>query len=111
MITAVTRTWDEAQGLTIDGRRQDRRRRLGLRGRQLSGNFAVVRYLTDGQLDTSSAARASGDPPVAEGTRADQGSAVLLQIDDAHPGRPGARRPANANGGSNSDFAVTRYWR
>jgi hypothetical protein len=48
--------------------------------------------------------------PVARGTRADQGSAILLQTD--------ARIPAvrvlvagEANGGSNSDFAVARYWR
>ena len=48
--------------------------------------------------------------PVAPGTGRDQGNAVLLQIDDRIP----AVRvlvAGQANGSSNSDFAVTRYWR
>jgi uncharacterized delta-60 repeat protein len=75
-----------------------------------AGNFAVLRYLTDGQLDTTFGGTGMVVTPVAEGTRSDQGSAILLQTDDRIP----AVRvlvAGQANGGPNSDFAIARYWR
>ena len=75
-----------------------------------AGNFAVLRYLTDGQLDTTFGGTGMVITPMAEGTRADQGNAILLQTDDRIP----AVRvlvAGQANAGSNYDFAVARYWR
>jgi hypothetical protein len=46
---------------------------------------------------------------VAAGTKADQATAVLLQIDERIPAvRVVAAGSAN---GSNNDFAITRHWR
>jgi hypothetical protein len=47
--------------------------------------------------------------PVASGTKADQASALLLQIDERIPAvRVVVAGSAN---GSNNDFAIARYWR
>jgi len=110
VITSVTSTWDEARGLTIDADG-----RLIVAGwayevGSSAGNFAVVRYLTDGQVDTTFGGTGMVITPVAEGTRADEGNAILLQSDERVP----AVRvlvAGQANGGSNSDFAIARYWR
>jgi hypothetical protein len=48
--------------------------------------------------------------PVAQASRADQASAILLQVDDRIPAVR-VLGAGSANRGSNSDFAITRYWR
>ena len=106
-----TSNWDEAQGLAIEADGKIVVAGWAYEGNSSAGNFAVVRYLTDGQLDTTFGGTGMVITPVAEGdARRDQGSAVLLQTDDRIP----AVRvlvAGQANGGRNSDFAVTRYWR
>ena len=111
-MTAVqTSNWDEAQALAIEADGKIVVAGWAYEGDSSGGNFALLRYLTDGQLDTSFGGTGMVITPVAEGTTGrDQGSAVLLQTDDRIP----AVRvlvAGQANGGPNSDFAVTRYWR
>ena len=110
VITAVTSTWDEARGLTIDGDGKLIVAGWAYEVGSAAGNFAVVRYLTDGQVDTTFGGTGMVITPVADGTRADEGNAILLQTDERIP----AVRvlvAGQANGGSNSDFAIARYWR
>jgi uncharacterized delta-60 repeat protein len=111
VVTAVqTSNWDEAQGLAIEGDGKIVVAGWAYEANSSAGNFAVLRYQADGQLDPTFGGTGMVITPVAEGTRADQGSAVLLQTDDRIP----AVRvlvAGQANGGPNSDFAVTRYWR
>jgi uncharacterized delta-60 repeat protein len=99
----------EAQGLAIDADGKLVVAGWASEANSTAGNFAVLRYLTDGQLDTTFGGTGMVITPVAEGTRGDQASAVLLQADDRIP----AVRVllAGQASGSNSDFAVTRYWR
>jgi uncharacterized delta-60 repeat protein len=110
VITAVTSTWDEARGLTIDGDGKLIVAGWAYEVGSSAGNFAVVRYLTDGRVDTTFGGTGMVITPVADGTRADEGNAILLQTDERIP----AVRvlvAGQANGGSNSDFAIARYWR
>ena len=111
VITTVPSTREAvAQGLAIDGEGKIVVGGWASEPNSSAGNFAVLRYLTDGQLDTTFGGTGMVITPVAEGTRADQGNAVLLQTDDRIP----AVRvlvAGQASGGSNYEFAVTRYWR
>jgi uncharacterized delta-60 repeat protein len=111
VITAVQASnWDEAQGLALDGDGKIVVAGWAYEASSSAGNFAVLRYSADGALDPTFGGTGVVVTPVASGTRADQGSALLLQSDDRIP----AVRvlvAGYANGGSNSDFAVTRYWR
>ncbi|HEY5448164.1 MAG TPA: hypothetical protein VIQ54_05405 [Polyangia bacterium] len=111
VITPVPSSRDaEAQGLAIDGDGKIIVAGWATEANSSAGNFAVLRYLTDGQLDTTFGGTGMVITPMAEGTRADQGNAILLQTDDRIP----AVRvlvAGQANAGSNYDFAVARYWR
>src|SRR5262245_1194483 len=98
-----------AQGIAIDGAGKIVVGGWASEPNSSAGNFAVLRYLTDGQLDATFGGTGMVITPVAEGTRADQGSAMLLQVDDRVP----AVRvlvAGQANAGPNYDFAITRYW-
>jgi uncharacterized delta-60 repeat protein len=110
VVTKVSATnRNEAQGLAIQ---DDGRIVLGgwaWEGVSSAGNFALARYMDDGLLDPTFGGTGTVLTPVAAGTKADQASAVLLQIDDRIP----AVRVVAAGyaSGSNYDFAITRYWR
>ena len=69
----------------------------------------VARYLTDGQLDPAFAGSGVVVTPVAAGTKGDQAMAIAIQHDERVP----THRVITAGFASvtNSDFAVTRYWR
>ena len=74
-----------------------------------SGNFALVRYDGQGHLDPSFGGSGTVLTPVAAPTKPDQATAVVLQSD---PRIPAVRvLVAGYASGSNSDFAVTRFWR
>jgi len=111
VITPVPSSRDaEAQGLAIDADGKIIVAGWATEANSSAGNFAVLRYLTDGQLDTTFGGTGMVITPMAEGTRADQGNAIVLQTDDRVPGVR-VLVAGQANGGSNYDFAVARYWR
>ncbi len=110
IVTALSATnWDEAQAITVDTAGKLVVAGWVYEGNSSSGNFAVMRYLTDGTLDPQFAGTGIVITPVAAGTKADQATAVAIQIDDRVP----THRVITAGYASttNSDFAVTRYWR
>ena len=109
-MTPVSATnWDEAQGLALENDGKIVVAGWAYEGNSSSGNFALARYATDGALDATFGGTGTVVTPVASGTKADQGSAVLLQIDERIPAvRVVVAGSAN---GSNSDFAIARYWR
>ena len=109
-MTAVqTSNWDEAQGLAIESDGKLVVAGWAYEGNSSAGNFAVVRYQPDGALDTTFGGTGIVLTPVAQGTKPDQASAVLLQVDDRIPT---VRVLACGNASvTNSDIAVTRYWR
>jgi uncharacterized delta-60 repeat protein len=110
VVTPVSATnWDEAQGLALENDGKIVVAGWAYEGNSSSGNFALARYATDGALDATFGGTGTVVTPVASGTKADQGSAVLLQIDERIPAvRVVVAGSAN---GSNSDFAIARYWR
>jgi uncharacterized delta-60 repeat protein len=100
---------DEARGLALDADGKIVVAGWAYEGATTSGNFALARYASDGLLDPSFGGTGTVVTPVAAGTKADQASAVLLQIDERIPAvRVVAAGSAN---GSDNDFAITRYWR
>ncbi len=110
VITPVTATnWDEAQAIAIDTAGKLVVAGWAYDGASSAGNFVLARYLTDGTLDPSFAETGIVTTPVAAGTKPDQAMAIAIQSDDRVPThRVIAAGFASA---SNSDFAVTRYWR
>jgi uncharacterized delta-60 repeat protein len=109
VVTPVqTSNWDEAQGLAIESDGRLVVAGWAYEGNSSAGNFAVVRYQPDGALDTTFGGTGIVLTPVAQGTKPDQASAVLLQTDDRIP----AVRVLACGSASvtNSDIAVTRYW-
>jgi uncharacterized delta-60 repeat protein len=109
VVTAVSTTsWDEAQGLAIDADGK-----IVVAGwafeNGTSGNFALVRYDGQGRLDPTFGGSGTVLTPVAAPTKPDQATAVVLQAD---PRVPTVRVLVAGHASvSNSDFAVTRYWR
>lgn len=109
-ITKVSETnWDEAKGLALEA---DGKIVVGgwvYEGVGTSGNFALVRYTEDGGLDTEFGEGGIVVTEMSAPQRRDEGSAVLLQSDERVP----AVRVllAGSASASNSDFAVSRYWR
>jgi len=108
VITPVTSSWDEAQGVAIDADGK-----IVVAGWAYetgsSGNFALVRYDGQGHLDPSFGGTGTVLTPVAAPSKPDQATAVVLQSD---PRVPTVRvLVAGYASASNSDFAVTRFWR
>lgn len=100
---------DEARGLALDADGKIVVAGWANEGASTSGNFALARYGADGLLDPTFGGTGTVITPVAAGTKADQATAVLLQVDERIPAvRVVAAGSAN---GSNNDFAITRYWR
>jgi len=100
--------WDEAQAVV---RQADGKIVVGgwvYAGAGSSGDFAVVRYTTDGTLDAGFGNAGITITPVAPAGKADEGRAIVLQIDDRVP-TVRSLLAGSAND-SNNDFAVTRYW-
>jgi uncharacterized delta-60 repeat protein len=110
LTTAVsTSNWDEAQAITVDRDGNLLVAGWAYEGGSSAGNFVVMRYLASGQLDTRFGGTGIVVTPVAAGTKADQAMAVAIQHDERIPmDRVVSAGFANV---SNSDFAVTRYWR
>ncbi|MES2098719.1 MAG: hypothetical protein V4569_02775 [Pseudomonadota bacterium] len=109
VVTKVSATnWNEAQAVVVQA---DGRIVVGgwvYAGNSSSGDHVVARYLTDGTLDAGFGNAGLTITPVAPGTKADEGRAIVLQADDRLP----AVRSlvAGSANDSNQDFAVTRYW-
>lgn len=101
--------WNEAQAIAIDAGGKLVVAGWVYEGNSSAGNFAVVRYDAAGALDASFGDAGVVITPVAPGTKADQGMAMVLQPDARIP----ATRIITAGFASNtnSDFAVARYWR
>ena len=108
-ITAVSTTnWDEAHAVAVQA---DGRIVVGgwvYSGNGSAGDYVVARYLVDGTLDAGFGNAGLTITPVAPGTKADEGRALLLQTDDRVP-TVRSLLAGSAND-SNYDFAVTRYW-
>jgi uncharacterized delta-60 repeat protein len=108
VLTAVSTTnWDEATAMV---RQSDGKLVVGgwMYGIGSSGDFAVVRYGTDGTLDATFGNAGIVVTPMAAGTKNDLGRALLLQADDRVP----AVRALQAGEVSdqNHDFGLVRYW-
>jgi uncharacterized delta-60 repeat protein len=111
VLTAVsTDNWDEARGLAVEESGAIVVGGFVYEGNTSAGDFALVRYDDSGALDAAfgeaGVVITAGSAP----NRRDEGSAVLLQNDERVP----AVRivvAGSAGSASNSDFAVTRYWR
>ncbi len=104
-----TTNFDEAQAITVDTGGKLLVAGWVYEGVSSAGNFVLLRYLTDGQLDPSFGTAGLVITPVAAGSKADQAMAIAIQDDDRVP----THRVITAGFASvtNSDFAVTRYWR
>jgi uncharacterized delta-60 repeat protein len=108
-ITKVSESnWDEAQGIAIEttgkivvgGWVYD----VGT-----NGNFALVRYGTDGVLDPTFGTAGIVVTDVTQKSKPDEAAAVLLQSDERVPIVRVVL--AGSASGSNRDFAVSRYFR
>jgi uncharacterized delta-60 repeat protein len=108
VLTPLSTNWDEAQAVI---RQADGKIVVGgwvYAGNGSAGDFVVARYATDGTLDAGFGTAGVTVTPVAPGTKADEGRAIVLQNDERVPTvRSLLAGPAND---SNYDFAVTRYW-
>ena len=68
----------------------------------------MARYNTDGTLDAGFGNAGLTITAVAPGAKADEGRALLLQVDDRLPAVRSVL--AGSANDANQDFAVTRYW-
>lgn len=110
VITSVSASnWDEAQAATVEPDGKLVVAGWVYEGQSSSGNFLVLRYLPDGSLDETFGRYGVVITPVAAAGKPDQAHAIALQHDDRVP----ALRIVAAGHASttNSDFAITRYWR
>lgn len=109
VITPVSATnWDEAQAVAIQA---DGRIVVGgwvYAGNGSSGDHVVARYTADGTLDAGFGNAGLTITAVAPGTKADEGRALLLQVDDRLPAVRSVL--AGSANDADQDFAVTRYW-
>lgn len=110
VVTPVSATnWDEAHAIAVDTAGKLVVAGWAYDGNSSAGNFVVTRHLTDGTLDPGFGTGGVVITPVAEGTRADEGRALVIQEDPRVP----THRIVTAGSANvtNSDFAVARYWR
>lgn len=109
VVTSLTDSWDEAQGMTIDADGKLVVAGWQYEGVSSAGNFVVLRYLPGGALDTSFGTTGIVETPMAASAKRDQAMAVAIQSDERVP----TTRIITAGWASNSDadFAVARYWR
>lgn len=100
--------WDQATALV---RQADGKLVLGgwaYAGNSSSGDFAALRLLANGSLDTSFGNGGVVIHPTAAGSRNDQAHGLVLQADERVP-IVRAIQAGEANG-SNHDFALIRLW-
>jgi len=109
VITPVSATnWDEAHAVV---RQADGKLVVGgwvYAGNGSSGDFALVRYNTDGTLDAGFGSGGITITAVAPGSKADEGRALVLQADERVPTVRSVL--AGSANDANYDIAVTRYW-
>ena len=100
--------WDEATTIV---RQADGKLLLGgwvYSGNSSAGDFVALRLTADGMRDADFGTNGISIVPMAEGTRNDQGRAMVLQADDRIPSVRALI--AGEAGGSNHDFALARLW-
>ncbi|HVK85840.1 MAG TPA: hypothetical protein VM513_17090 [Kofleriaceae bacterium] len=110
VITKISTTnWDAAQAVTIDSLGKIVVAGWVYEGASSAGNFALLRYLTDGTLDPAFGGTGIVVTAIAAGTKSDQGMAVAIQNDERVP----THRiiVAGSANNTNSDFAIARFWR
>ena len=109
VITKVSATnWNEAHAVVVQA---DGKLVVGgwvYAGTGSSGDHVVARYNTDGTLDTGFGNAGLTITAVAPGTKADEGRALALQVDDRIPTVRSIL--AGSANDANYDFALTRYW-
>jgi uncharacterized delta-60 repeat protein len=111
VITALSKdNWDEVNGMAVEAGGKIVVGGWVYEGNSTSGNFAVVRYSSDGALDAGFGDGGKVITEVSPPQRRDEAAAVLLQSDERVP-TVRVLLAGSAAGSSNSDFAVTRYWR
>ncbi|HEY0466900.1 MAG TPA: hypothetical protein VGC79_22000, partial [Polyangiaceae bacterium] len=110
VVTAVSDSnWDEAQGLAVEADGKLLVAGWSYEGNSSSGNTALLRYDAAGTLDASFGHEGVVITEVAAPSKADQGSALLLALDERVPSE--RILVAGFASGSFSEFAVTRFWR
>jgi uncharacterized delta-60 repeat protein len=105
---ALAANWNSATAVV---RQEDGKLILGgwvYPGPATSGDFAAVRLLPDGTLDTGFAEGGIAVRPTAAAGKSDNGRALVLQADERVPTVRAIQ--AGEAGGSNNDYAVIRYW-
>ena len=104
----VPTNWDSATAVV---RQSDGKLLLGgwaYSGNSSAGDFAALRLLPNGTLDTSFGTGGIVINPTASGTKNDQAHGLVLQADERVP-TVRAIQAGEANG-SNHDFSVIRLW-
>lgn len=109
VITPLSTTnWDEATSVV---RQSDGKLVVGgwvYKGASSNGQFAALRYLDDGRLDSSFADRGIALPAVSDENRSAAGRALVLQSDRRVPTVRALM--AGERNASNNDFALLRFW-
>ncbi|HEX2871444.1 MAG TPA: hypothetical protein VHP33_09315 [Polyangiaceae bacterium] len=110
LTTAVSAdNWDEAQGVGVQADGKLLVAGWTYEGNSSSGNTALLRYAADGTLDESFGDAGIVVTQVAAPTKADQGSALLIQPDERVPSE--RLLVAGFASAGLSQFALTRFWR
>lgn len=109
VITKVSATnWDEAQAVVVQADGRIVVAGWVYTGGSSAGDYVVARYNTDGTLDAGFGNAGVTITPVAPGIKADEGRAIVLQVDERVP--TVRSLVAGSANDSDYDFAVTRYW-
>lgn len=110
LTTAVSAdNWDEAQGVGVQADGKLLVAGWTYEGNSSSGNTALLRYTADGALDERFGDAGIVVAQVAAPSKADQGSALLIQPDDRVPSE--RLLVAGFASAGLSQFALTRFWR
>ena len=110
LTTAVSAdNWDEAQGVGVQADGKLLVAGWTYEGNSSSGNTALLRYAAEGTLDESFGDAGIVVAQVAAPSKADQGSALLIQLDDRVPSE--RLLVAGFASAGLSQFALTRFWR
>jgi uncharacterized delta-60 repeat protein len=110
VVTAVSRdNWDEAHGVGVEADGKLLVAGWTYEGAGSSGNTALLRYDAGGRLDRSFGDGGVVITEVAAPSKADQGSALLIQPDERVPSE--RILVAGFASGGFSQFALTRFWR
>lgn len=105
VVTAVGTGFDAAYDVAVQADGRILVSGYGVSGSASEGDFAVVRYTSDGSLDTTFGAGGKVLTPVGPGTAADNSYGMAVQAD----GKIVVSGYSAVDGGSNIQFAVVRY--